>query len=58
MFTFTGLDPEQSDRMLNVHHIYMLRTGRISVAGLTSGSLQYVADCIKEVVEWKMNGKQ
>ena len=58
MFTFTGLDPDQSDRMLNMHHIYMLRTGRISVAGLTSGSLQYVADCIKEVVEWKMNGKQ
>lgn len=58
MFSFTGLDPDQSDRMLNLHHVYMLRTGRISIAGLTSGSVQYVADCIKEVVEWKMNGKQ
>lgn len=58
MFSFTGLDPEQSDRMLNLHHIHMLRTGRISLAGLTSGSVQYVADCIKEVVMWKINGKQ
>ena len=57
MFSFTGLDPDQSDRMLNLHHIYMLRTGRISLAGLTSGSVQYVADCIKEVVLWKQNGK-
>lgn len=57
MFSFTGLDPDQSDRMLNMHHIYMLRTGRISLAGLTSGSVQYVADCIKEVVLWKQNGK-
>mgnify|MGYP000023057609 FL=1 len=58
MFSFTGLDPEQSDRMLNLHHIYMLRTGRISLAGLTSDRVQYVADCIKEVVEWKLNGKK
>ena len=58
MFSFTGLDPDQSDRMVNMHHIYMLRTGRISLAGLTSGSVKYVADCIKEVVEWKLNGKQ
>ena len=58
MFSFTGLDPDQSDRMLNLHHIYMLRTGRISLAGLTSGSVQYVADCIKEVVMWKLNGKK
>ena len=58
MFSFTGLDPDQSDRMLNKHHIYMLRTGRISLAGLTSGSVQYVADCMKEVVLWKLNGKK
>lgn len=58
MFSFTGLDPDQSDRMVNVHHIYMLSTGRISIAGLTSGSVKYVADCIKEVVEWKLNGKK
>ena len=44
--------------MVNVHHIYMLSTGRISIAGLTSGSVKYVADCIKEVVEWKLNGKK
>jgi len=51
MFSFTGLTEAQSDRMISKWHVYMLRTGRISLAGLNSGNLQYVvgaiADCIR-----------
>jgi aspartate/tyrosine/aromatic aminotransferase len=36
MFSFTGLTPEQSDKMVKTHHIYMTKNGRISVCGITS----------------------
>merc|ERR1711904_371603 len=34
MFTYTGLDKEQSSRMVEEFHVYMTGDGRISVAGL------------------------
>lgn len=49
MFSFTGLTPKQSDAMVNKHHIYMTKNGRISVAGLTTENVPYVAQCIKDV---------
>lgn len=51
MFSFTGLSPKQSDAMVKEHHIYMTKNGRISVAGLTSSNVEYVARCMKEVLE-------
>jgi aspartate/tyrosine/aromatic aminotransferase len=49
MFSFTGLSPEQSTAMLEKHHIYMLKNGRISMAGINSKNVKYVAECIKAV---------
>merc|ERR1719163_1609360 len=49
MFTFTGLGPEQVERMVNEFHIYMTKDGRISVAGLNPGNVEYVAECIDAV---------
>ena len=51
MFSFTGLSVKQSEAMVNKHHIYMTKNGRISVAGLTEGNVGYVAQCIKDVTE-------
>jgi len=51
MFSFTGLTLKQSDAMVNKHHIYMTKNGRISVCGLTTKNVAYVAACIKDVVE-------
>ena len=51
MFSFTGLTPAQSDAMVKKHHIYMTKNGRISVAGLTTKNVEYVAKCIKDVTE-------
>jgi aspartate/tyrosine/aromatic aminotransferase len=51
MFTFTGLTPAQSDKMVKEHHVYMTKNGRISVAGLTEKNVAYVAKCIKHVTD-------
>lgn len=51
MFSFTGLTPKQSDAMVNEHHIYMTKNGRISVCGLTNKNVEYVAKCIKDVTD-------
>jgi len=50
MFSFTGLSLEQVDRMVNEFHVYMTKDGRISVAGLNPGNVDYVAECIDKVV--------
>jgi aspartate/tyrosine/aromatic aminotransferase len=51
MFSFLGLSPKQCAEMIGKHHIYMTGNGRISIAGLTTANVQYVADAIKDVVE-------
>ena len=51
MFSFTGLTPAQSETMVKKHHIYMTKNGRISVCGLTRANAEYVATCIKDVVQ-------
>ena len=50
MFSFTGLTGAQSDLMVNKHHIYMTKDGRISICGLTRANIPYVARCIKDVL--------
>jgi aspartate aminotransferase len=50
MFTFTGLPPPQVKRMVEDFSIYMTGDGRISLAGLNPGNVDYVAECIDKVV--------
>jgi aspartate/tyrosine/aromatic aminotransferase len=50
MFSFTGLTPEQAKQMVEKHHIYMLGNGRVSMAGVTSGNVKYIAQAIDDVV--------
>jgi aspartate/tyrosine/aromatic aminotransferase len=50
MFTYTGLTKEQSRAMLQKHHVYMLENGRISMAGITTKNVSYVANAIKTVL--------
>jgi len=49
MFCFTGLTPEECDRLREEFSIYMTRNGRISVAGITSANVQYLAESIHKV---------
>ncbi|KAJ5675156.1 pyridoxal phosphate-dependent transferase [Penicillium maclennaniae] len=50
MFTYIGLTPSQVSAITEKHHIYMLRSGRISISGLNETNVQYVAKAIDEVV--------
>lgn len=51
MFSFTGLTPQECERLIKEKHIYMLKNGRISLAGINMGNVQYVVDAIDDVVQ-------
>ncbi|CAM9011821.1 hypothetical protein WICANDRAFT_30060 [Wickerhamomyces anomalus NRRL Y-366-8] len=50
MFSFTGLNKEQVARLESKHAVYLVSSGRASVAGLNSSNVEYVAKAIDEVV--------
>lgn len=50
MFSYTGLSENQSERMLKTHHVYMLKNGRISMSGLNTKNVSYVAECVKKSI--------
>lgn len=51
MFCYSGLKTEQVDVLREQHHIYMTKDGRMSVAGLNSSNVAFVARAIKAVLE-------
>ena len=52
--SFTGLNAEQSQAMIDKAHIYLTSNGRISVAGLNSKNIRYVAENIDKVVRGQL----
>lgn len=57
MFSFTGLSPEMVSRLEKVHGVYLVSSGRASVAGLNESNVEKVAKAIDEVVRY-FSGKQ
>ncbi|XP_030059457.1 aspartate aminotransferase, mitochondrial [Microcaecilia unicolor] len=51
MFCFTGLKPEQVERLTKEFSIYLTKDGRISVAGITSVNVGYLAHAIYQVTK-------
>lgn len=51
MFSYTGMSAAQVERMISKWHIYMLKNGRISLAGLNDGNLAYVVQAITDCVQ-------
>lgn len=51
MFCYSGMTPEQVDRLTSEFHIYLTRNGRISMAGVTTGNVEYLANAINEVTK-------
>lgn len=49
MFCYTGLTPEQVDRLAQEFHIYLTRDGRVSMAGISSTNVSYLAESIHKV---------
>ncbi|KAI9226190.1 MAG: aspartate aminotransferase [Piptocephalis tieghemiana] len=50
MFSFTGLTPAQVSLLQSKYHIYMTNNGRISMAGLNSHNVEYMAKAVDDVV--------
>ena len=51
MFSYTGLSAEQVDILKNQYGIYLVRSGRMCVAGLNLSNIDYVAESIAEVIK-------
>jgi len=51
MFCFTGMNPQQSERLTKEFHVYLTKDGRISMAGVTSNNVGYLAHAIHEVTK-------
>ncbi|MDH2923850.1 aspartate aminotransferase [Nicoletella semolina] len=50
MFSFSGLTPEQVDRLRDEFAIYAVRSGRINVAGITEANINALCDAIVKVL--------
>jgi aspartate/tyrosine/aromatic aminotransferase len=50
MFSYTGMTSSQVERMISKWHIYMLKNGRISLAGINKKNLDYVIEAIADCV--------
>ncbi|CEL01903.1 Putative Aspartate aminotransferase [Aspergillus calidoustus] len=50
MFSYTGLTPSQVYALKDKYHIYLLKSGRASISGLSPKNVNYVARAIDEVV--------
>ncbi|KAA8643431.1 hypothetical protein EYZ11_012657 [Aspergillus tanneri] len=50
MFSYTGLTPSQVYALKDKYHIYLLKSGRASISGLSEKNVNYVARAINDVV--------
>jgi aspartate aminotransferase len=50
LFWFSGLTPVQNQRLLDEFHIYSTGVGRVNVAGLNNGNIDYVCKAIDHIV--------
>ena len=50
MFSYTGLTAAQVDRLREAHAVYLVRSGRMCVAGLNSGNVEAVAAALAAVL--------
>lgn len=49
MFAYTGLTPDQMERLAKEYSVYATKDGRISVAGITTGNVKRLAAAIHAV---------
>ncbi|KAK0478442.1 glutamic oxaloacetic transaminase AAT1 [Armillaria novae-zelandiae] len=51
MFSFTGLTQPQTKALAEKAHVYMTADGRISMAGLNAGNIEYFAESVNAAVK-------
>ena len=50
MFSFSGLDQDQVQKLRDRYAIYIVGSGRINVAGMTEENIDYVCEAIAAVL--------
>jgi len=50
MFSFSGLTPDEVDALRERHSIYIVRSGRINVAGMTEANMDTLCSAIAAVL--------
>jgi len=50
MFSYTGLSKDQVNALKKNNSIYIVNSGRINIAGLTTANVEYVANAINDVI--------
>ncbi|HEX5092494.1 MAG TPA: amino acid aminotransferase [Burkholderiales bacterium] len=50
LFSYTGLTKAQVERLRSEYSVYAIETGRVCVAALNSGNIDYVAEAIAKVI--------
>ena len=51
MFSYTGLSPDQVQRLQDEFAVYLVASGRMCVAGLNEANIDYVANAFAEVLK-------
>ncbi|GMR53384.1 hypothetical protein PMAYCL1PPCAC_23579 [Pristionchus mayeri] len=51
MFCFTGINPQQVEKLIKEHSVYLTKDGRISVAGISSNNVGYLAKALHDVTK-------
>ncbi|XP_047110373.1 aspartate aminotransferase, cytoplasmic [Schistocerca piceifrons] len=50
MFSYTGLSPRQCEHLMSEYHIYLLKSGRINMCGVTTHNIDYIAKAIHDTI--------
>lgn len=51
MFCFTGMNAAQVEQLTSKYSVYLTKDGRISIAGVTSGNVGYLAHAMHQVTK-------
>ena len=51
MFSYTGLSPEQVERLREKFTVYLVKSGRLCMAGLNCKNIEHVAHAIAQVIQ-------
>jgi aspartate aminotransferase, mitochondrial len=51
MFCFTGMNSAQVEQLTSKYSVYLTKDGRISIAGVTSGNVGYLAHAMHQVTK-------
>ncbi|XP_022113753.2 aspartate aminotransferase, cytoplasmic [Pieris rapae] len=50
LFSYTGLTSKQCEHLIQEHHIYLLKSGRINICGLNPSNVEYVARAMHDAI--------